>query len=317
MRTLLALIAVVALASVAFAHLDSELAPNVVSPASMSIDGSADDWGWYDADSYGIGPERTTSKEGGMEHTDLGPNPDPEDFNMSIWNAWSPPPDNAWYSLVIVNDDTLRVEEVETNSWWNDDVMKMGYDWDHGANYDNGSGEFNRYDDGYLLEYHPVSSQDDGAGNLANPGLCGRGPPWNADDGPIHWGGEPPYTNCDVGISPPGATTLTPNVTVVYEIRHVPWAIYSQNGPEQSVLHTFAADQTVHACNHVVDADRSTNGEQDFWSSDTGDRRCNVSSDFMTDYLLIDEGTYDGSVFAGGTAVEHTTWARIKSQLTR
>ena len=113
-RILLGSILALAISSAAWAHNGYEyFLPEVPNPAGMSIDGSEDDWGWYDLN-YAFTGDQMIGNDG---------NPVPlDDINVAMFVGWSAPPDNRYYLFGRVQDDTLKVSEEDQNLWWSDDV---------------------------------------------------------------------------------------------------------------------------------------------------------------------------------------------------
>ena len=149
LRTLLGLMLAFVMVSPIVAHNGiTNFIPAWPDPTTFVLDGEEDDWGWYDTDSFGVKPEQIESLLG--EHLDQGPNPNPEDFSVSFFVAWSPPPDNALYFFARAQDDTLRALE-EKGNWWNDDYLQLQIDADHASgNY------LTEFINGYRLGFHPA-----------------------------------------------------------------------------------------------------------------------------------------------------------------
>ena len=299
----LALILALTVAGSAVAHNGkTNFMPTWPDPTSFVLDGEEDDWGWYDTESFGVKPEGIESSNG--EHAGQGPNPNPEDFSASFFVAWSPPPDNSLYFFARVQDDTLRAVEGK-DAWWNDDYLQLQIDIDHSAgNY------LSEFENGYRIGFHPLGSNTEG-------GDC---PPFSEEEGPVAWGGSAPYTWVRTTILPGDAVTWATNVEYSYEVRTHPWATYSKTGPDESTPWVLAPEQIVHFNARFDDGDREANGEQDLWSPVGDSFECDREGEHCPDYLLVPTEMADPYVSwedDPSTAVEHATWARIKSHIMR
>jgi len=299
----LALILALGMAGSAVAHNGkTNFMPTWPDPTSFVLDGEEDDWGWYDTESFGVKPEEIESSLG--EHVDQGANPNPEDFSASFFVAWSPPPDNSLYFFARCQDDTLRAVEGK-DAWWNDDVVQLQFDFDHSAgNY------LSEFENGYRIGFHPLGSNAEG----------GDAPPFSEEEGPVAWGGLEPHTWVRTTILPGDAVTWATNVEYTYEVRTHPWATYSKTGPDESTPWVFGPEQIVHFNARFDDGDREANGEQDLWSPVGDSYECDREGEHCPDYLLVPTEMADPYVSwedALPTAVEHATWARIKSHIMR
>jgi hypothetical protein len=303
-RTILGLTLALAITGTALAHNGAtNFIPAWPDPTTFVLDGEEDDWGWLDTDAFGIRPENFHSTTG--EHAGQGVNPAPEDFSVSVFYAWSPVPDNAFYFFSRSQDDTLRALE-EKGDWWNDDSLQLQMDWDHSGG--EWTGEF---EDGYRMQLHPLGSKDDGA--LA--------PPFSEEEGPFSWGGSPPYTWTNATILPAGSLHNQANVEYTYEVRTLPWASYAKSGPDESTAWTFEAEQVVHFNMRFDDGDRDDHGEQDLWTWDSnGTHLCDTLGDECPDMILVptemvDPYTEWDAETGTPTAVENQTWGRIKQHI--
>ena len=300
LRTLLGLMLAFVIIGPTFAHNGmTNFIPAWPDPTTFVLDGEEDDWGWYDTESFGVKPEQIESLLG--EHLGQGANPNPEDFSASFFVAWSPPPDNALYFFARAQDDTLRALE-EKGNWWNDDYLQLQIDADHAAgNY------LSEFINGYRLGFHPL-------------GGGGEAPPFDEAQGPLNWGGEEPYTFSASTILPAGSVTWATNVEYTFEVRTHLWDIYGVEGPQTSTPHVFEPEQIIHFNARFDDGDREANGEQDLWGQVGGSYECDREGDHCPDYLLVPTDMVDPYVSweeGRATAVEHTTWGRIKSHIDR
>ena len=283
---------------------NTEFMPAFPDPSAWVLDGLEDDWGWYDTDSFGAKPEDMWSSAG--EHAGQGTNPDPEDFSAFIFYAWSPPPDNSFYIFSRAQDDTLRALEAK-GDWWNDDVLQLIFDWDHSSHGPDNANETELMNRNAM---HPLGSKLEGA-HMA---------PYSEEEGPLGWGGFPPYTYVDVTILPAGSTHFATNVEYTYEMRIVPWQSYALSGPDESVVWTFEQEQVVHFTYRFDDGDRTENGEQDLWSPNGEAYQCDRTGSECSGYILVATDMVDPYTewdpdTGIATAVQNTTWARIKNHM--
>lgn len=306
-RTVIGLTLALAITSTALAHNGrTAFIPAWPDPTTFVLDGEESDWGWLDTDSFGIKPEQIGPSIG--EHAEQGPNPNPEDFSASVFMAWSPPPDNSFYHFSRAQDDTLRALEAK-DSWWNDDTLQLSWDFDHSA-----GNWLSEFENGYRGQFHPLGSKNEGAAM----------PPFSEEEGPLNWGGWPPWTYVTTTILPAGSIHNQTDVEYTFEVRLFPWASYSKLGPDESVPWTFEAEQIIHTYFRFDDGDRDDHGEQDLWVYHGDSYECDREGDFCPDYILVPTDMVDpytewqptgNEPGPGGTAVEHSTWGRIKSNI--
>ena len=238
-------------------------------PTTFVLDGAEDDWAWLDSDVFGVKPGGIESAFG--DHFRQGAHPDPNDFSATALYAWSPPPDNSFYFFARVRDDTLRALESKDN-WWNDDSLQLQFDWDHGA------GEWLLdFEDGYRLQFHPLGSNTEGAAAPSPPVF---------EEGPPHWGGQPPWTYVSTSIQPAGSGHNQPDVEYTYEIRVSPFATYSNLGADESTGHDLQAEQIVHFNFRFDDGDREEQGQQDLWVSVGDNFGCDRDGINCPDFVL-------------------------------
>jgi len=305
-RTILGLALALALTTAAVAHNGKvEVMPAFPDPTAFTLDGEELDWGWYDTETFGDTPEQMWSSLG--EHSGQGTNPNPEDFSAVVFYAWSPPPDNAFYAFARAQDDTLRSLE-EKGDWWNDDCMHYIMDWDHSSH-----ATSNDFDLMNRITLHPVGSANE-------DGLMA---PYSEEEGDFSWGGVRPHSYADAVILPAGSSNGQANVEYTFELRHTPWAVYDFSGPDASVVHVMEAEQVVHFTYRFDDGDRDDHGEQDLWSPDGNSYECDRNGEMCADFILVPTdmvdpyNAWDADGAGGGTAtaVESSTWARIKEHM--
>ena len=275
--------------------------PTIPDPTAIVLDAEDDDWGWYDTANFAVLPEMVYSGLG--ESQDLGTNPNPEDFSASWFTAWSPPPDNALYVFFRAQDDTLRAQEAK-GDWWNDDALIIGMDVDHA-----GGDYTSEFEHGYRLSAQPLFTREVGI----------EGPPYDGSE-LSSWPTSPPYAWGSSSVLPAGSAHLAANVKYTIELRLHPFDVLDQFNEENSTIHVFAAEQVIHFNVTFTDADRQEHGQQDIWLQDGANYLGGQYGDDAFDYLCVDTlsdderanyGVWPGE--DGATAVETTTWARIKA----
>ena len=298
---LMGCVLVFGLAATASAHSGWEFdLPEVPNPASMTMDGNDLDWGWYDSEAHGFIYSR------GDYYAEQG------DVEIADWDglwflAYSRPPENRLYSFIRVHDDMLRRRQPDLNVMWHDDFLQLNFDGDHsggpgrGVNLDEAL-NFTRYhirimpgDDG-VIAYNSLIQYTE------EPKLS-----WSQDvdlDGNVtgHW--DIAWT-----VDPPDAVDQTLDVTYTLEFRFDTWDQHGLSEAE-SVPHVFQPGQTVGLFPRMHDSDE-VEMERQYFLRDrfTGEKHpsgCSNNSDNCPDFHTIE---------AVETAVENTSWARIKSHL--
>ena len=110
------------LSTAAFAHVGvTVFYPQVPDPAAITIDGNDDDWGWYDP---ALALNQPDFFDRASDFVEL------SDYDFTILNAWSAPPDNKWYGFARFVDDTLKYDS-PVKEWWKDDCLQITVDADH------------------------------------------------------------------------------------------------------------------------------------------------------------------------------------------
>ena len=277
--------------------------PTVPDPTAMTMDGTEDDWEWYDR-TFAVTPEEIGSWFG--EHVEQGGNPNPTDWSGSYFLAWSPPPDNRFWFFARVFDDTLRAAEGENKgAWWNDDVVQLSIDGDHSGGGYLANEVAEDINNGYRIQQHPLFSDEFGV-DIGGGALPPEG----------EWGGDPEWIDFGGTILPADADHLSTNLEYTYEMALTMFDFYDIFGPEDSVIHTFEPDQVIGLTVRFCDGDRGENGEQDGWGLLTGnylgDRDGDQSGDAQA---LLTIESLDGYQDGKATAVESVTWGRIKSNI--
>ena len=304
-RSHLALILVLAVSVVASAHNGiTGFIPTIPDPNAMVIDGSEDDWAWIDPD-FIIAPEQIEAQSG--DGTGFGGNGVPDDWSASYRMGWSPPPDNSLYLFARVTDDTLGAAESEVKrNWWNDDSIEFNMDMDHSGGPMSWTSTEEVYN-GYRINIHPLFDSQLGGTisiDLQEPGL---------ED----WGALPPYCTTAATLLPADAGHLSPNVEYTYEMKiSPPFVRYDILGPESSIPHVFAPDQVIGLHTLWMDRDQEAHGQQSIFGRTGSGFNTAENGDKLCDYVIIE--TVDLANYPTvSTAVEHTTWGRIKNHISR
>jgi hypothetical protein len=303
-RILLGSILALAISSAAWAHNGYEyFLPEVPNPAGMSIDGSEDDWGWYDLN-YAFTGDQMIGNDG---------NPVPlDDINVAMFVGWSAPPDNRYYLFGRVQDDTLKVSEEDQKLWWSDDVWTIAFDADHsggplrGDNLDENSNA-QRYHMRILpLPGQPVA-YNSGLEYLDQPELG-----WGSD---IYNGEPTEWFEIAWTLEPAGAGNGSTDVSWTMEFRCALWDEYGLS-PEESVRHVFEPGQIIGVSHKVndrgpipADAPEDTNPFRHNVYPEGGSGAQMVDANQMHDFLTIPH--------EGATAVESGSWGRIKAHYDR
>jgi hypothetical protein len=326
-RLLLVLAIATALAAAAFAHNGiTNFVPSVPDPMTMIVDGVEDDWGWYDADEFGIIEMSAETYGGDRVVSDA-------DFNMLYLHAWSPPPDNAYYVFARVTDDTLRIQEGDIQSnWWNDDNLKQGFDMDHGGgNWVENEDEGISLADATAMGYHFSMSPsfNNTVGIFTSPW-----PSKLPDVAFDNWHTLPPYGFGWTTMSPANAENFAANVEYTFEYILRTFDELDVNDFPSSTPHVWEEDQVVHINIGYEDGDWGPHGEDQIWHQpgatfetnnfETGtDNWAVLTTDGVVEDSFVGRNSNDNcGTFAGcnpdggggATSVENMTWARIKSQ---
>ena len=274
--------------------------PQVPDPASMVMDGKADDWGWLDQEEFAI----TTEQMFGQQGEEISR----EDIDVAFWMAWSAPPDNRLYFYAVVTDDTLKLLESDQKRWWSDDIIQITFDADHSG------GDFLGENLDHVLNgqrYHLRINPGPGQPVAYNSQLEYIDLPeigWSSDV----FNGEPtPWFEVGWTLLPSGAGHGSTNVTWTMEFRCALWDSYATT-PEESVRHVFAENQVIHVGPKFNDREPVASDEASpfrhnllpLGSAAAQDQK----GDQMPDWIGL--GTDDEP-----TAVEETSWGRVKSHL--
>jgi len=258
----------------------------------MTSDGNASDWGWFDPD-YVITME---------EWRDEGDRvlPTRDDLDVTTMMAWQGAPVNRWYVLMVAHDDSLSHGGTTVNRWSGDMIGFCLDPQDHGRDRGNG---------GYSMEF--VAAPGDVNANYAE-----RYPESEGAAGQASWlaYGEPPWLNGTVTVDPPEAwaaeswTSDTGGETV-YEWDLAVLDFLEDGGPDASTPRDLDA---------VAGEDGAgvpivffyEDGEAMVFNNDMTIRAAEAGArQYFAATRLLRIGEYAQQ----GTAIEQSTWGRIKS----
>jgi hypothetical protein len=296
MRRSLAALAILALAAAAYAQAPVNRNANgigyfslqVPDPAAMVIDGSDADWAWFDP-TYVITMDQFRSEQDA-------PMPDPSDMEITAKLAWSAEPENMWYLFVKVHDDTLDIETTDVANPWSDDCINYGYDvTDHGRG--GGQPADRAYYQPYVVKHPGFLTTKD----IMIPSRYEEEAAW-------HVFCRAPYAEAAVASNPVQATqfpiwTSDTGVDIFYELRQAVFSWRSPDGPVASTRTTLEAGLFMPFLLNVEDGDGP-------WRYDITIRSAEATAAaYFAGVTLLGLSDYESP-----TAVEASTWGRIKNQ---
>jgi hypothetical protein len=270
----------------------------VPDPASMVMDAQSDDWAWFD-------PEYTLTNDEWRDEGDR-PAPDRSDLNVTTFLGWKGSGINRWYVFMEIVDDVLAHDGTAVDRW-NGDMVQVGIDpQDHGRERNPASG--------YTMEW------------LMAPGDLS--PPTNVrfryteQEAWLEYGEEPWMVHA-VRVDPPeawAADVWDAGGTTYYEWNVVTLAFQEDGGPSVSEVWDLDAvagpdgaglpfafwveDGEGPGSSFSPNEDGTPGGSND-WTT----RGPEASSrQYYSHAALLRIGEY-----AGGTAVESSTWGQIKN----
>jgi len=288
------------LSTAAFAHVGvTVFYPQVPDPSAITIDGNDDDWGWYD-------PSLALNQPDFFDRaSDF---VDPSDYNFTILNAWTPPPDNKWYGFARFTDDTLEYDE-ETLVWWKDDMLQITVDSDHQGGNILGN-DVQQIENGQRFHIRIFP----GVGDVLLPNETS----WFYsqiehaqfdDPNRLLWGMAPEFVETAWTVLPVGAENLTTNVTYTYEWRMAVWDIWGFS-EDESIRHVFAEDDVIHLGYRPIDSDGPGGGRKHSMYINDGSQSQDVDADQMPDFWAL-------ATAGGPTSVENATWGLIKNHVSK
>ena len=281
----------------------------VPDPDAMTMDGDDSDWGWFDNDLALDSALDFYATNGEVVGAD--------DYAATFRLAYSRPPDNRLYFFLRIQDDSLRRQEPDLKRMWHDDFTQFNLDNDHsggpglGANLDEASNH-QRYHMRILPGPDGVAAFNSQIEVLGDEQLS-----WTQDVD--LFGNATDVWELVWTITPPDAQHGTLDVEVTWEARLKTYDVVGLTEAE-SVRHVYEDGQVTHIGPRLVDSDGSLY-QHDMWLKDrfTGDQNPNsydTQGDAFPDWTLIGcEDCPNAGGSGTGTAVESSSWGRIKSHL--
>ena len=255
----------------------------VPDPGSMNPDGNGSDWSWYPSD-FVIGPDE-------MCDTLSGTLPALNDFDIAIRLGWTPEPDNRFYALITVVDDTPNLNETNVDNFWNDDDLEIIMDANHG--------NWAEANNAIRVDHQQFGFHIPGEGRPVNvASVRFQQPPemqWPVNEGVLE---------AAVAVTPSPTHGAT-NTTSVYEVRMHTWDQLEPGGAADSNRHTLEANQVLGLSVTYNDADCCDRTHQ--ISTHVNELGAH-ESEFTAEMTLLPSGDF-------ATAVEATSWGAVKALL--
>jgi hypothetical protein len=254
-------------------------AVEVPSPGSMNPDGDDADWAWYPSD-FVVGPDEMCNTLGGAM-------PTLDDFDIAIRLGWTPEPDNRFYALITVTDDTLNLDETNVDNFWNDDDAEIIMDANHGS--------WAEANNAIRVDHQQIGLHIPGEGRPENvASIRFQQPPemqWPINEGMIE---------ASVAVTPSPTHGAT-NTTSIYEARMWLFDQLQPDGEAASVRHVLAANQVLGCSVTYNDAD--TAGRTHQLSTHVNELGAH-ESEFTAEVTLLP---------GGATVVEARSWGAVKA----
>ncbi len=259
----------------------------VPNPSSMTIDGFDDDWAWFD-------PEYVLTMDEWKDEGDR-QSPSRDDLDVTTKMGWA---GNRWYVYMAIHDDTLSHEGTNVSRWDGDMIGFILDPQDHGRT---------RGALGYSQEY--VAAPGNTTVNFTE-----RYPESEGGAGPAAWRqfGEAPHLLGVVRVEPAEAWALDSWTSdtggdTYYEWSVAVWDLFEEGGPSASTPRNLDAQAGADGTGlsfvfFVEDGDPGFNNDWTVRGSEATARQYFA----LAKLLRLSE-------FNVGTAVEETTWGRIKS----
>lgn len=255
-------------------------AVEVPSPGAMNPDGDGADWGWYPSD-FVVGPDE-------MCETLSGTMPALDDFDIAIRLAWTPEPDNRFYALITVTDDTLNLDETNPDNFWNDDDLEIIMDANHGS--------WAEANNAVRVDHQQIGLHIPGEGRPESM-LSVR----YQQTPEMQWAINEGKMEGDVMVTPSPTHGAT-NTTSTYEARMWLFDQLQPDGEAASVRHVLAANQVLGCSVTYNDAD--TEGRTHQISTHVNEAGAH-ESEFTAEVTLMPGGAV--------TAVEARSWGAVKA----
>ena len=257
----------------------------VPDPGSMVVDGKGNDWAWYDPD-FVIGPDE-------MCETLSGTMPSLDDFDIAIRLGWTPEPDNRFYALITVVDDTLNLDETFVDNFWNDDDTEIIMDANHG--------DWAEENNAIRVDHQQFGFHIPGEGRPENvASVRFQQPPemqWPVNEGVIE---------AEVVVTP-SATHGATNTTSTFEVRMQSWDQLQPDGADASTRHVYEAGQVIGLSVTSNDADTADRTHQ--ISTHVNELGAHESA-FTSEATMLTTDDY-----VAPTAVQSSSWGAVKALL--
>ena len=257
----------------------------VPDPGAITVDGKSGDWSWYDPD-FVVGPDEMCNTLGGEM-------PSLDDFDIAIRLGWTPEPDNRFYALITVVDDTLNLDETQVDNFWNDDDLEIIMDANHG--------DWAEANNAIRVDHQQLGFHIPGEGRPeAVASVRFQQPPemqWPINGGQLE---------SEVVVSP-SATHGATNTTSTYEVRMQAWDQLQPDGADASTRHVFEAGQVIGCSVTYNDAD--TEGRTHQLSTHVNELGAHESA-FTAEAIMLTTDEY-----IAPTAVQANSWGAIKALL--
>ncbi|MCY3666656.1 MAG: hypothetical protein OXH81_13430 [Gemmatimonadetes bacterium] len=280
----------------------------VPDPDAMTMDGDDSDWGWFDND---------LALDSNLDfYVTSGEVADPEDYSATWRIAYSRPPDNRLYFFLRIQDDSLRRQEPDLKRMWHDDFTQFNLDNDHsggpglGSNLDEASNH-QRYHLRILPGPDGVTAFNSQIEVLGDENLS-----WTQDVD--LFGNATDVWDLAWTVTPPDAQHGTLDIEVTWEARFKTYDAVGLSEAE-SVRHVYEDGQVTHLGPRLTDNDGSL-FQYDFYLQDrfTGTQnpaQYGTEGDQFPDWFLIGCEDCPNAGGSGATAVESSSWGRIKNHL--
>ncbi len=281
----------------------------VPDPDAMTMDGDDSDWGWFDND---------LALDSNLDfYVTSGEVAEPDDYSATWRIAYSRPPDNRLYFFLRIQDDSLRRQEPDLKRMWHDDFTQFNLDNDHsggpglGANLDEASNH-QRYHLRILPGPDGVAAFNSQIEVLGDEQLS-----WTQDVD--LFGNVTGVWDLAWTVTPPDAQHGTLDIEVTWEARFKTYDAVGLSEAE-SVRHVYEDGQVTHLGPRLTDNDGSL-FQYDFYLQDrfTGNQnpaQYGTEGDQFPDWTLIGcEECPNAGGSGTATAVESSSWGRIKSHL--
>ncbi|MCE2449719.1 MAG: hypothetical protein J4F35_15470 [Candidatus Latescibacteria bacterium] len=272
----------------------------VPDPDAMTMDGDDSDWGWFDND---------LALDSNLDfYVTSGEVADPEDYSATWRIAYSRPPDNRLYFFLRIQDDSLRRQEPDLKRMWHDDFTQFNLD--NGSNLDEASNH-QRYHLRILPGPDGVTAFNSQIEVLGDENLS-----WTQDVD--LFGNATDIWDLAWTVTPPDAQHGTLDIEVTWEARFKTYDAVGLSEAE-SVRHVYEDGQVTHLGPRLTDNDGSL-FQYDFYLQDrfTGTQnpaQYGTEGDQFPDWFLIGCEDCPNAGGSGATAVESSSWGRIKNHL--